>query len=78
MSAHWAGAQQNVLEEEGGIHTADLVAPRLCAEVDDEGDDEEVSVAPSADQVTLVVGAQAFHLLAWACREKVDKNITKI
>lgn len=67
VSAHWAGAQQNVLEEEGGIHTAGLVAPRLCGEVEDEDDDEEeVSAAPSADLVTLAEGAQASHLLAWA------------
>lgn len=69
-SAHWAGAQRDVLEEGGGTHTADLVAPRLGVEVEDEdGDDveeEEVSAAPSADLVTLAVGAQASHLLAWA------------
>lgn len=51
-SAHWAGAQQDVLEEGGGIHTADLVAPTLCGEVEDEDDEEEVSAAPSADLVT--------------------------
>lgn len=71
VSAHWAGARQNVLEEEGGIHTAGLVAPRLCGEVGDEDDDEEeVSAAPSADLVTLAVGVQASHLLAWAWKEK--------
>lgn len=64
-SAHWAVTQQDVLEEEGGIHTADLVAPRLCEEVGGEGDDEEVSAAPSADLITSAVGAQASHL-AWA------------
>lgn len=67
MSAHWAGAQQDDLEEGGGIHTADLVAPMLCGEVEDEDEEEEVSVALSADLPTLAVGAQAFHLLAWAC-----------
>lgn len=70
VSAHWAVAQQDVLEEGGGIHTADPVAPMLCAEVegedDDDDDEEEVSAAPSADLVTLAVGAQASHLLAWA------------
>lgn len=67
VSAHWAGAQHDVLEVEGGIHTAGLVAPRLCGEVEDEDGDEEeeVSAAPSAYLVTWPVGAQAFHL-AWA------------
>lgn len=66
VSAHWAGAQQDVLEEGDGIHTAVQVAPMLCGEVEDEDDEEEVSAAPSADLVTLAVGAQASRLLAWA------------
>lgn len=70
VSAHWAVAQQDVLEEGGGIHTADLVAPMLCGEVEGEDDDEEVSAAPSADLVTLAVGAQVFHILAWAWTAK--------
>lgn len=71
-SAHWAVARQDVLEEGGGIHTADLVAPTLCEEVEGEDDDEEeeVSAAPSAGMVTWAVGAQASHLLAWAWRQK--------
>lgn len=69
MNAHWVEAQQDALEEGGGIHTADLVAPMLCGEVEDEDDDdeEEVSAAPSADLLTLAVGGQASRLLAWAC-----------
>lgn len=69
VSAHWAVAQQDVLEAGGGIHTADLVAPMLCGEVEGEDDDEEeavVSAVPSADLVTLAVEAQASHLHAWA------------
>ncbi len=77
MSAHWAGARQNVLEEGGGIHTAVPVAPMLCGEVADEDDDEEVFAAPSAALVTLAVGAQAFHLLAWAWTDKKGKRITQ-
>lgn len=67
VSARWAGAQQGVLEERGAIHTAGLVAPRLCGEVEDEDGEEEevVSAAPSAYLVTWPVGGQAFHL-AWA------------
>lgn len=76
MSAHWAGGQQNVLEEEGGIHTADLVAPMLCGEVEDEDDGEEASAA--ADLVTLAVEAQASHLLAWAYTAKKDKRLNNI
>lgn len=76
MNARWAG-EQNVLEEGGGIHTADLVAPMLCGEVEDEDDDEvEVSAAPSEDLVTLAVGAQASHLLAWAWTAK-KKRVTQ-
>lgn len=66
VSARWAGACRDVLEEGDGNHIADLVAPMLCGEVEDEDDDEEVSAAPSADLVTLAVEAQASHLLAWA------------
>ena len=66
VSAHWAGAPQDVPEEGGGIHTAGLVAPTLGAEGEDE--DEEVSAAPSAGQVTWAVGAQASRLLSWAWR----------
>lgn len=65
VSAHWAVAQQDVLEEGDGIHTADLVAPMLCGGVEGEDDEEVVSAAPSADLVTLAVGAQASHFLAW-------------
>lgn len=45
---------QDVLEEGGGIHTADPVAPMLCGEVEDADDDdeEELSAAPSVDLVT--------------------------
>lgn len=68
MSAHWAGGQQDVLEGGHGIHTAVLVAPMPCGEVEDEDEEEEVvSVAPFADLVILAVGAQAFHLLSRAC-----------
>lgn len=63
VSAHWREAHQDVLEEGGGIHTTALVAPMLCGEVADKGDDEEV-FAPSASLVTLTVGAQAFRLLS--------------
>lgn len=70
MSARWAGACRDVLEEGDGNHIADLVAPMLCGEVEDEDDDEEVSAAPSADLVTLAVEAQASHLLAWALTAK--------
>lgn len=73
MSAHWAGAQQDDLEEGGGIHTADLVAPMLCGEAEDEDEEEEVSAALS-DLPTLAVGAQAFHLLAWACTATKRQN----
>lgn len=66
VSARWAAAQRDVLEEGGGIHTADLVAPMLCGEVEDEDDGEEVCAAPSAGLVTLAVGARASRLLAWA------------
>lgn len=66
VSAHWAGAQQDALEEGGGIHTAVQVAPMLCEEVEDEDDEEVVSAAPSADLVTLAEGVQASHHLAWA------------
>lgn len=66
-SAHWAGASQDALEGGGGIRRADLVAPMLYGEVDDEDgeEEEEVSVALSAYLVTLPEGAQACHLLAW-------------
>lgn len=64
VCAHWAGAQQDVLEEGGEIHTAGLVAPTLCEEVED--GDGEASAAPSAGLVTLADGAQASHLLSWA------------
>ena len=74
MSAHWAGARQDVLEEGDGNHIADLVAPMLCEEVEDEGDEEEVSAAPSANLVTLAVEAQASHLLAWALTAKKIKD----
>lgn len=67
MSAHWPWEQQDVLVKGGGIHTADLVAPMLCGEVEDEDEEDEVSAAPSANLQTLAGGAQAFHLLAWAC-----------
>lgn len=70
MSAHWARACQDVLEEGDGNRIADLVAPMLCGEVVDEDDEEEVSAAPSADLVTLAVEAQASHLLAWALTAK--------
>lgn len=67
VSAHWAAAQQDVLEEGGGIHTADQVAPMLCGEVEEEGDEEEeVSAAPFAGLVALAVRDQASLLLAWA------------
>lgn len=66
MSAHLAGAHQGVLEEGGGNHTADLIAPMLCEEVDDEDDEGAVSAAPSADLVTFAVGGPASHPLAWA------------
>lgn len=65
-SAHWGAAHQDVLGEEGGTHTTDLVAPMLYGEVEDEDDEEGVCSAPSVYLVTLPVGAQAFHLLAWA------------
>lgn len=72
MSAHWLGAQRHVLEGGGGIHTAGLVAPMFCGEVEDEDEgegegeeDDEVSAAPFAGLVTLAVGGQASHLLAW-------------
>lgn len=64
VSARWLVAQQNVLEEEDGIHTADLVAPMTCGEVEGEDDDEVVSAAPFVDLVTLAVQAQASHFLA--------------
>lgn len=68
VSARWVGASQDALEGEGGIHRADLVAPKLYGEVEDEDgeEEEEVSVALSAYLVTLPEGAQACHLLAWA------------
>lgn len=77
MSAHWAGAQQDALEEGGGIHTAVQVAPMLCEEVEDEDDEEVVSAAPSADLVTLAEGVQASHHLAWAWTHEKDKRITQ-
>lgn len=63
MSAHWSEAQ-DVLEEGGGVHTTGHIAPMLCGEVEDEGDDEDVYAAPSAGLVTLTVGAQVSHLLS--------------
>lgn len=57
-------ANQNVLEKGGGNHKADPVVPMLYGEGEDE--EEEVSVAPYAHQVTLAVGAQASQILAWA------------
>lgn len=78
MSAHWAGAQQDVLEEGGEIHTAGLVAPTLCEEEEDEDEEEEeVSAAPSAGLVTLAVGAQASLLLLWAWTAKKDRRTFK-
>lgn len=74
MSAHWPGEQQDVLEKGGGIHTADLVAPMLCGEVEDEGEAEEVSAAPSADLQTLAGEAQVFHLLAWAFMDIIHRK----
>lgn len=67
MSARWAWAQQNVLEEDGGIHTAGPVAPMLCEEVEDEDDGEVVSAAPS-EALTLAVGDQASPPLELACK----------
>lgn len=69
MCVHWVGAQHDVLEEEGEIHTAGLVAPTLCEEGEGE-DGEGVSAAPSASLVIVAVGAQASHLLSWAWRDK--------
>lgn len=71
MSAHLAVARQDVLEEGGGNHTADLVAPTLCGGVDREDDDEEASAAPSAHLVPFAGEAQASHLHALAWIENV-------
>lgn len=65
MSAHWEGVPQDDLVKRGG-----LIVPKLCGEVGDEDEEEAVSVALSVDLTTLVVGAQAFHLHAWACAKK--------
>lgn len=61
MSAHWQEAQQGVLEEGGGSHTA----PMLCGGVDDgDNDEEEVFAALSGGLVTVTVGPRASHLLS--------------
>lgn len=70
MSAHWARVPQDDLVKGGGSHRAGLVVAKLCGEVGGEDEEEAVSVALSVDLTTLVVGAQAFHLHAWAWENK--------
>lgn len=77
MSAHWSKACQDALEEGDGIDRTGLVAPMLCGAVEseDEGDEEEVSAAPSAGLVTMAVEARASHHLALAWTVKQDRVI---
>lgn len=80
MSARWAWAQQSDFGEGGGTHTADLVAPMSCGAAggEDEDEEEEDAAALSADLPTWAVGAQVFHLLAWACADAETKGLAHL